>query len=197
MTQTIGYALLVLASHADVDAKVYAEIQEHYQEGTYLDYDTIKKCTYLDMVVKEVLRIFPVAPLIMRDNMSDVEIDGIGSVPKGTTFLIIIYTLHRLKSIWGPDADKFNPDNFTPENVAKRHPFSYIPFGNGGRNCIGLHYANLNMRFNLIKILAKYRFSTNLKYEELRLKYGIAMKLDHQYLLQVHLRSSSSTPSDI
>lgn len=60
-----------------------------------------------------------------------------GKVPKGATFLIIMYKLHRLESVWGPDADKFRPENFTPENVAKRPAFSFIPFGAGGRICIG------------------------------------------------------------
>lgn len=179
----------MLAFHPDIDAKVHAEIQEHYEEGTYLDYNTVKKCQYLNMFCKEVLRIFPVAPLIMRDNMEDIEIDGIGTVPKGTTFLIILYTYHRLKNIWGPDADKFNPENFAPERVKERPNFSYVPFGNGGRNCIGLHYSNLNTRMQLIKILAKYRFTTNMKYEELQMRYGITLKLDQEHLVQIHSRN--------
>lgn len=178
----------MLALHPAIDERVYSEIQENYQTDTYLDYDTVKKCQYLDMVVKEVLRVFPVAPITIRENLTEVDVDGIGSVPKGTTFLIIMYTLHRMKSIWGPDADKFNPDNFTPENVAKRPAFSYIPFGNGGRNCIGLNFANLNIRMTLIKILAKYKFSSKMKYEELQLKYGISLKLNHEYSVEVHSR---------
>lgn len=178
----------MLALHPDVDRKVSEEIEEHYQEGTYLDYETVKKCTYLDMVVKEVLRIFPVAPIILRENLTDIDLDGMGTIPKGTTFLIIMYTLHRLKSIWGSDAEKFNPDNFLPENIAKRPTFSYIPFGNGGRNCIGLNFANLNVRMTLIKLLAKYKFTSKLKYDELQMKYGISLKLNHEYSVEAQLR---------
>lgn len=178
----------MLALHPDIDDKVYKEILEHYQEGAYLDYDTVKKCQYLDMVVKEVLRIFPVAPITIRENLTDVNIEGLGSVPKGTTFLIIMYTLHRMKSIWGPDADKFNPDNFLPAAISKRPAFSYIPFGNGGRNCIGLNFANLNIRMTLIKMLVKYKFTSKMKYNELQMKYGISLKLNHEYLVEVHSR---------
>jgi cytochrome P450 len=58
-------------------------------------------------------------------------------IPAGITLLINFYTLHRRKDIWGDDAEEFNPDHFLPENVEKRHPYSFLPFSGGQRNCIG------------------------------------------------------------
>lgn len=78
------------------------------------------------------------------------------TAPKGSVLLLSCHYLHRNKAVWGPNADVFNPDNFLPEKVASRHPYSYLPFrwfscpiillfylilllfcSAGPRNCIG------------------------------------------------------------
>lgn len=54
-------------------------------------------------------------------------------IPKGCRIMISMYTLHHDKTVWGPNADKFYPDHFLPENTQTRHLYSYIPFGGGIR----------------------------------------------------------------
>uniref|UniRef100_A0A336MTG0 CSON001084 protein n=1 Tax=Culicoides sonorensis TaxID=179676 RepID=A0A336MTG0_CULSO len=184
----IGHALLMLAMHPEVDQKLYAEIQEFYQDGVELDSKLIKNMPYLDMVFKEVLRLFPSVPGTARSTIKDTFIEGIGVIPKGTVVVFSSLSLHRDVNIWGENANKFNPENFTPEKIAKRHPYSYLPFSAGPRNCIGMHYANLNLKLFLVKILSKYRFSTSLNYEDLSLKFQLIIKLNCPYLLQVHKR---------
>lgn len=51
-----------------------------------------------------------------------------------------------------------------------------------------MQYANLNLRMTLIKILSKYKFTTKLKFDDINVRYGIALKLDGQYLVEAHLR---------
>ena len=58
------------------------------------------------------------------------------TVPEGVTVLLFTSALHRDER-WFPDPDLFDPDRFLPENSTHRHPFSYIPFSAGLRNCIG------------------------------------------------------------
>lgn len=91
---------------------------------------------FLDRVVKEILRLYPSAPVIARELMEELEINGV-ILPVGTSLNLMIYDLHRDPNQF-PDPLRFDPDRFLPELVEKRHPFAYLPFMAGPRNCIGM-----------------------------------------------------------
>jgi len=74
--------------------------------------------------------------VIGRETQAKIQIDEF-EIPAGITLLVNFYTLHRRPDIWGEQANEFNPDNFLPEFVEKRHPYSFLPFSGGQRNCIG------------------------------------------------------------
>lgn len=57
-------------------------------------------------------------------------------IPKGTQAMIVIASLHRNPENW-PNPNQFNPENFSSEACNKRHPYAYVPFSAGPRNCIG------------------------------------------------------------
>ena len=57
-------------------------------------------------------------------------------IPAGTNVIMAPFLLHRDPKIF-PDPDHFIPERFLPEHCAKRHPYSYLPFSAGPRNCIG------------------------------------------------------------
>lgn len=66
--------------------------------------------------------------------------NSIGScvIPKGSIILLSIHNLHKDQQVWGVDAHKFDPEHFLPEKIATRHPYAYLPFSGGPRNCIGM-----------------------------------------------------------
>ncbi|XP_063709865.1 probable cytochrome P450 313a1 [Culicoides brevitarsis] len=185
---TISYACLMLAMHPEIDEKLFAEIQENYKIGEDIDFDMLKNFPYLDMVVKETLRHFPAVAMSARQGMEDCNIEPLGVLPKGTIIVLNFWKLHRWPQFWGPNVEKFYPDHFLPENAAQRHPYAYLPFSGGPRNCVGMNYALQTIKVALIKILAEYRFTTKLKMEDLNFKISVTLKLANRHMVQVHRR---------
>jgi cytochrome P450 len=129
---------VLLAQNPLIQEKVYNEINEYYPSfDEPLTLEIINQMTYLDMAIKETLRLIPIIPLIARDVMEDFDL-GPCRVKPGMIVAINIYSLHLSKDVWGEDAEVYNPDRFSEENTAKRHPYSFLPFSAGSRNCIGI-----------------------------------------------------------
>lgn len=90
--------------------------------------------------------------------------------------------------IWGDDAEEFNPDHWLPEKVNERHSFCFLPFSGGPRNCIGYIYAMMSMKVVLSGILRKYKFHTNLKLNELEMKFELTLKLSNKHMVGMERR---------
>ena len=78
-------------------------------------------------------------------------------VPKGLAVAIPIYSLHMDPKFW-PNPEKFDPERFTPEAKQSRDPYVYQPFGHGPHNCVGMRFAQMEMKLVLARILKKYSF---------------------------------------
>ncbi|XP_050341870.1 probable cytochrome P450 313a4 isoform X2 [Bactrocera neohumeralis] len=183
--------LVLLAMHPEIQERLFQEIRSVFpDEITSVEYDDLKKLPYLDMCVSEALRLVPPAAFIGRQTVHDTELCPGVILPKGTQVLLAIYVLHRRKEIWGPDAHRFNPDNFLPENVAKRHPYSYMPFSKGPRNCIAARYAQITLRIILIHTLRRLKFSTTFKYEDIILEPKVTLGFKIEPPLNIEVRTN-------
>lgn len=92
---------------------------------------------YMECVIKESLRLYPSVPFISRELEEETTTSEGFVLPKKADVHIHIFDLHRNPKYW-PEPEKFDPDRFLPENCVNRHPFAYVPFSAGPRNCIGM-----------------------------------------------------------
>ena len=86
----------------------------------------------MGQILKEALRLWPTAPAFGLYPYQNETIGEKYKLRKRTFVTVLTAMLHRDKSVWGPQAEVFNPDNFAPEREAKMPPHAYKPFGNGG-----------------------------------------------------------------
>lgn len=150
----ISWTLFLLGSSPEIQEKVMQEI-DYVMDGDRTRAPTMKELMdmkYLECVIKEALRLYPSVPLIARrikedillGNSNDYRPDfsyfialyylGEYTIPAGTTAIIITYLLQRDPDVFA-NPEQFNPDHFLPENCYGRHPYAYIPFSAGPRNC--------------------------------------------------------------
>ncbi|CAF1145873.1 unnamed protein product [Adineta steineri] len=153
----LSYVTYVLATHPEEQQKLQEHIDTHFNPENEHDmpsYDTISQMDYLDMFIRETLRMYPIVPIaINRQSTEDFQIKGIGTIPAGTIIGIDMLTLHFDNDLWGP----VDPHVFYPERFAtKRHPMAWLPFGAGPRNCVGMRFALMEMKMTLVRLLKLY-----------------------------------------
>ncbi|XP_070185260.1 cytochrome P450 4V2-like [Littorina saxatilis] len=142
------------------DSKVQNRVQEELDRvfgnmDRMPSMDDLKELRYLECCIKEALRLYPSVPYFGRTTTEETQIGGF-TVPKGVTAVIFTAAIHR-DARWFPDPERFDPDRFLPENAAKRHPYAYIPFSAGLRNCIGQKFALLEEKAVLSSIFRHFR----------------------------------------
>lgn len=129
---------------------------------------------YLERVIKEVMRLYPPVPSIGRILSEDVQLDQY-FLPKGTPIKVFIYFLHRDPRFF-PEPEKFDPDRFLPENTASRHPYAYIPFSAGARNCIGQKFAMYEAKTLLSSVIRNFKITSVENRDELSLISEIILR---------------------
>ncbi|XP_014284935.1 cytochrome P450 4C1 [Halyomorpha halys] len=153
----LAFAIWLLGKHQDVQEELYHEVSGILvgQEPTIEDY---QKMTYLERVLKETIRLYPSVPLIGRMAMHDVVLPTSGYIiPKGAYIDINIYATHRREDLF-TEPDMFNPDRyFEPQ----KHPYAYIPFSAGIRNCIGQKFAMLEMKVIASNLVLNYKIESD------------------------------------
>lgn len=185
-TNLLCHCLLFLAMHPKIQSRVRQEILKQFpNEDEPVNYEGLNALSYTDMVIKETLRLAPSIGTLIRTTSGKVEIDEGLTIPTGYDIIISIIAMHRQKNIWGPDADSFNPNHFLPEEVEKRHPYSFIPFSAGPRNCIGYKYAMLAAKSMLVHLLRAYHFKTPYRMVDLEFETNIHVRLTTPYWVTV------------
>uniref|UniRef100_A0A8C9ZWI0 Cytochrome P450 3A n=2 Tax=Sander lucioperca TaxID=283035 RepID=A0A8C9ZWI0_SANLU len=155
---TLGFIAYTLATHPHIQKTLQEEIDETFPEKVRPTYEAVMQMEYLDMVINEAMRLYPVGNRLERISKSSVEINGV-TIPKGTAVMVPVYTLHRDPALWS-EPEAFKPERFSKENKDNIDPYAFLPFGSGPRNCIGMRFALLMMRLAIVEILQNFSFVT-------------------------------------
>lgn len=159
-SSTLTFCLYELSLNKDVQSRLREEIQEALKKNDgKITYDLLFHLQYLDMVVKETLRKYPIVPGMLRKCTKEYQIPGTEMViSEGTNVLIPIYSVqHDAEYYSKPEV--FDPERFSPENSQDRNPLTFLAFGEGPRACIGMRFGLLQVKLGLVKLLTNFEFS--------------------------------------
>nr|CAD7259852.1 unnamed protein product [Timema shepardi] len=111
--------------------------------------------------------------------------------PQEQTLLIFPFYIHRNPRIY-PDPEVFNPDRFSKESSQERHPFAYLPFSAGPRNCIGQRFALLEGKNILSTVLRNLRIESLDKPEDIAVLGELILRPKHELRVKVTLRNQKN-----
>jgi cytochrome P450/NADPH-cytochrome P450 reductase len=175
----LSCTLYALLKHPDVLKKAYEEVDRVLGPDTDArpTYQQVTQLTYVTQILKEALRLWPPAPAYGIAPLKDETIGGKYRLKKNTFITVLVMALHRDPSVWGPNPDAFNPENFSPEAEAKRPVNAWKPFGNGQRACIGRGFAMHEAALAIGMILQRFKLVDINRYQ-MQLKETLTIKPD-------------------
>nr|XP_037279004.1 cytochrome P450 3A8-like isoform X2 [Rhipicephalus microplus] len=187
-SSVIAFAIYSLALNPDVQAKLRNEADECFAtHGKEPSLDAISKLPYLHCVVSETLRMYPPAPRLERAPLEDYILGDTGiRVPKGCVVGVPVYAMHYDPEFF-PNPEKFDPDRFSEENIGSIRPYSYLPFGAGPRNCIGMRFALQAVKLSLLHSVHSVQFVPTEK-TDVPLKFDIGLGILNTKNITVGIR---------
>ncbi|XP_063224764.1 cytochrome P450 6k1-like [Bacillus rossius redtenbacheri] len=157
-TCIVRSALFELALNPAIQDRLRGEITAVLgRRGAQLTCHSLAKMPYLDMVVSESMRKYPVLPAMRRECLSAYKVPGTGvTVDKGTTLWISVLGMHSDPELY-PEPSKFNPERFNSENRRKRLQFAYLPLDEGSGMRAGLRFGRMQAKTALVHLLSQFR----------------------------------------
>lgn len=152
----------------EVQQRLYEEIVETKEQnsGETLSFETLQRMKYLDMVVSEILRKWPVGVQMDRAVSKQYlleDTDGTKTLLQPNNMLWIpTFAIHRDPTYY-PEPDLFDPERFSDENKKNIHPGTYLPFGSGPRACIASRFALLQLKAVIYHILLDFKIECSVK----------------------------------
>jgi cytochrome P450 len=152
----LAWTWYLLARNPEAERRLHAEIDAVLEGGrTTPTVDDLPRLRYTEMVVSEVMRLYPPAWAVGRRAVADHEAGGY-HVPANSLILVSQYVAHRDPRFW-PDPERFDPERWTPEARGCRPQFAYFPFGGGPRRCVGEAFAWMEATLILATLASRWR----------------------------------------
>ncbi|XP_028763794.1 cytochrome P450 CYP72A219-like isoform X3 [Neltuma alba] len=161
----LNWTIVLLCKYPNWQSKAREEVFQVFgNQAQVPDYDGLNQLKVVSMILYEVLRLYPPAPLVMRVVSKDTRLGNL-SLSSGTQVAIPIIVVQQDPQFWGEDAKEFNPQRFS-EGISKaaKNQTSYLPFTLGPRICPGQNFALLEAKMALSLILQKFSFELSPSY---------------------------------
>ncbi|XP_037713957.1 uncharacterized protein LOC119549770 [Drosophila subpulchrella] len=156
---TMGFALYELACNQDIQDKLRTEVDSVLEKHNgKLDYDSMREMTYLEKVIDETMRKRPVVGHLVRIATKRYE----HSNPKyyieeGTGVIVPTWAIHHDPEFY-PEPEKFIPERFDEDQIQQRPACTFLPFGEGPRNCIGLRFGRMQVVVGMALLIHNFKF---------------------------------------
>ncbi|CAN7940459.1 unnamed protein product, partial [Ixodes hexagonus] len=186
ISNAMAWTLYLLGLYPQKQHKVQRELDEIFKDDPdrEVTMDDLSRMKYLEACLKEAMRLFPPIPYIGRVLVEDIELDGV-VIPKGVTCWISIFMMHRNEKYFHKP-EEYIPERFLTEEFTSRHPFCYIPFSAGSKNCIGQRFAMREGKVILAKILRSHTFEATRPLDKLKISCEVVTKAKGG--LRVHVK---------
>ena len=141
---TLSWVLYRVAAHPEFRGRLAEELAAADDPTD----ERIFKLPFLNAFVNETMRLHPVVPLVWRKLKSPLRLGG-WDLPEGVAIAPALYLIHRSAALW-PDPERFDPDRFL---FGRPAPSEFLPFGGGGRRCIGAAFATYEILLVVAQVL--------------------------------------------
>ncbi|KAJ3664760.1 hypothetical protein Zmor_000304 [Zophobas morio] len=186
-SSAIAFTFMMLGAYPEIQDLVVQELREVLGQRTSLDFTDVTKLKYLEMCIKEAMRLYPVAPFIFRETTEEFQLENL-IIPENVTVTLSIYHVHRDPKCW-EKPNEYYPEHFSAEATTKRNPYAFIPFSAGPRKCIAQQYSYANMKILLSTVLLNYEIFCQQKVEDIQLTTDISIRPLGGYMIKIKPRS--------
>ncbi len=163
-TSAITTLVYALAKHPEWQARLRREAQGTVKAmqarggSGSPTLDDLALMTDIDLVFKEALRLYQPLPTIARRTLVEVEIHG-KKIPAGTPVAVFPIQVHRSPE-WWTNPEQFDPERFNAQRAEhRRHPYAWAPFGGGAHMCMGLHFAEMQVKAVMLPLLRSWQWT--------------------------------------
>ncbi|XP_061401520.1 cytochrome P450 6A1-like [Musca vetustissima] len=163
-SSTVTFALFELAQNQEIQERLRQEVTETLEKYKEFTYESLGEMSYLNQVLCESLRKYPIVPFLTRRALNDYVIPQHPKykIEAGTMAIIPVLGIHMDPELY-PNPECFDPERFAPEMIKNRESVEWLGFGDGPRNCIGLRFGKLQSRLSLANMVSRYRFTLSSK----------------------------------
>src|ERR1700678_3294334 len=184
---TLDWVWYLISQDPEVEQRLSNELNI---QKTYPEIADLYQCLFARQIIDETMRLYPAGWVVTRKALRD---DRLGEyfVPAGTEIYIALYFIQRHPSLW-EEPNRFDPDRFRPDNSKHRHRLATMPFSAGPRNCIGEHFARLEMQIHLMTIARHLR----LRYipsRPIELDAGVNLRSKYDFIMYPEVKRLGSS----